>query len=242
MGSVDTINKNCYRNTRISQRQNIHNGHALSSQESLHCVPDDRIVDLSWTGSGVLQGSTGLPYNAFPFPICLTKDFPSSYAVNILPWPVYSPSCSPSSIGEGPHWLPVSRDPPPETIAQLCLVIRDIWDEIPQAKISHLSIHATEMHEAHGLSKPLLTLLHLTVSCTEQNATVNFCLTNDDSWQFADLTLTKQFLLSVSQLLNWPLKLLCVSFFCWVYVGILTICTCYEENILFWIGFKYISV
>ena len=51
------------------------------------------------------------------------------------------------------------------------------------------------MHEAHGLSKPLLTLLHLTVRCTEQNATINFCLANDDPQQIADLTHTKQFLL-----------------------------------------------
>ena len=60
----------------------------------------------SWTGIYVLQCSTGWPYNVFPFSICLTQDFPRSNAVHILPWPAYSPSCNPSSIGDGPHWLP----------------------------------------------------------------------------------------------------------------------------------------
>ena len=33
----------------------------------LHCMPNDRIEAPSWIGSGVLQGSTGLRYKAFPF-------------------------------------------------------------------------------------------------------------------------------------------------------------------------------
>ena len=63
-----------------------------------------------------------------------------------------------------------------------------------------------------GLSQPLLTLLHLTVCYIEQNATINFCLANDDSWQIADLTHTHSFG-QFSQLLNSPSKLMCVSFF-----------------------------
>ena len=72
----------------------------------LHCMPNDCIEDPSWIGSGVLQGSTGLRYNTFPFSICLTQDFPRSNAVHTLPWPAYSASGTLSSIGEALHWLP----------------------------------------------------------------------------------------------------------------------------------------
>ena len=64
------------------------------------------IEAISWIASGVLQGSTRLWYNAFPFSICLTQDFRRSNAVHTLPWPAYSSSGIPSSIGERPHWLP----------------------------------------------------------------------------------------------------------------------------------------
>ena len=57
-------------------------------------------------GSGVLQGSFGLRHNAFCFLIWLTQDFRRSNAANTLPWSAYSPSCTPSSIDEGPQWLP----------------------------------------------------------------------------------------------------------------------------------------
>ena len=70
----------------------------------LHCVPDDRNEVPSWIGSGVLQGSTRLWYNAVPCSICLTQDFPTSNAVHTMPWPTYSPSGTSSSIGEGLHW------------------------------------------------------------------------------------------------------------------------------------------
>ena len=66
-----------------------------------------------------------------------------------------------------------SRDLPPETIVQLCLVIHNVWDDIPQARITHLSPfmprRCLEAHEAHGLSQPFLTSLHLTVRRTERN-------------------------------------------------------------------------
>ena len=107
---------------------------------NLHCVPDDCIEVPSCIGSGVLQGSIGFRYKAFPFSICPTHDFPRSNAVHILPWPAYSPS--------GPHQASErdltachikSRDPPPETMVQLCLVIQKVWDDIPQARITHLN-------------------------------------------------------------------------------------------------------
>ena len=55
----------------------------------LHCVPDNYIKALPWTGSGVLQGSTRWRYNAFPFSISPTQDFPRSHAVHKLTWPAY---------------------------------------------------------------------------------------------------------------------------------------------------------
>ena len=74
-----------------------------------------------------------------------------------------------------------SRDPPPQIMVQLCLVIQKVWEDIPQARNSHLIIfmqrRCRTVHAAHGLSQRLLTLLRLTVCCTEQNAIINFCLT-----------------------------------------------------------------
>ena len=76
-----------------------------------------------------------------------------------------------------------SRDPPQETTVQLCLVIQEVWDDIQQARITHLSPFMPQrcrvVHEAHALSKPLLTLLRLTIRCTEQNATINYCIPNN---------------------------------------------------------------
>ena len=60
----------------------------------------------SWIGSGVMQGSIGRWYNAFPFAICLTQDLPRLNAVHKLLWPAYSPSGTSSSNGEVLHWLP----------------------------------------------------------------------------------------------------------------------------------------
>ena len=60
-----------------------------------------------------------------------------------------------------------------------------VWEDFPQARIillrTFIPLRCTLVHEVHGLSQALLTLLHLTVYCSEQNATRNFCLVNDDS-------------------------------------------------------------
>ena len=78
----------------------------------------------------------------------------------------------------------------------------------PQARITQLSPFMSRrcrvIHEAQGLSQPLLTLLRLTVCCTEQNTTISFCLANDDSRKIADLTHTKQFLRTVSTIIRFP--------------------------------------
>ena len=104
-----------------------------------------------------------------------------------------------------------SRNPPPETMGQLCLVMHEVWDDISQARITHLSPFMSRkcrvMHGAHGLSQPLLTLLHLTVCCTAQNATMNFCLEMDDSRQVCDLTHSKQFLWTVFTIIKYPFEI-----------------------------------
>ena len=70
-GSVETTHKNCCRNTRTTSKY-PHRPCVIISGD-LDCVPDDRIQAPSWIGSGVLQGSTGLWYNAFTLSICLTQ-------------------------------------------------------------------------------------------------------------------------------------------------------------------------
>ena len=168
-------------------------------QGDLRSVPFDHFETPSWIGSGMLQGSTEWRYNAFSFPICPTHDLPSSNAVHILPWSAFSPSYFPSSIGDGPHCLPDKVAW--QNMVQLCLVIQDVWDDIPLARITDL-IPLTPrrckiLHETHDLSQPLFTLLHL----TEKNSATNFCLANNDSRQIADLISIAQFLWAVFTLI-----------------------------------------
>ena len=109
-------------------------------------------------------------------------------------------------------------------MVQLSLVIQEVWDDIPKARITHLSPFMPRrcqvLHAAHSLSQPLLTLLHLTAHCTEQNATINFCLANGDSRQIADLTYTKQFLWAVFKIIKFPVEIDGRSLFCSVYTQI----------------------
>ena len=50
-------------------------------------------------------------------------------------------------------------------------------------------------------------MLHLTVCCTEQNATINFYSANADSRQIAHLTHIKHFLLAVFTIIEFPFKI-----------------------------------
>ena len=141
--------------------------------------------------------------NSFHFSICLTQDFPISNAVHTPPGQHTHRSV--------PHPAPARdltdrqirlRGPPPQTPVQLCLVIQDVWYDIPHARITDLitfmSRRCRVVYEAHDLSQPLLTLLHLTICCTEKNATINIYLATDDSRQIADSTHTKQLVREVS--------------------------------------------
>ena len=181
-------------------------------------MSDEGIEAPSWIGSSVLQGSTELRYNAFPFSICLTQDFRRSNAVHTLAWPAYTPPCTPSSNGDLTDCQSGSPDPFPDTMVQLCLVAQEVWDNIPQARITHLSPSMPRrcrvVHEAHSLSQQLLTLLHLTCCCTKKNATINFYLANDDSRQIADLTHTTQFLCVVFTIIKFPVEIEVRLFVC----------------------------
>ena len=67
----------------------------------------------------------------------------------------------------GLHCVPGDRTTPK------CLVFQEVWNYISQARITHLIPFmpwgCRVLDEEHGLSQPLLTLLHVTVCCTEQN-------------------------------------------------------------------------
>ena len=116
-----------------------------------------------------------------------------------------------------------SLNPPPETMVQLCLVIHEVWDDISQARITHLGPFLPRrcrvVHEAHGMPKPLLTLLHLTACCTEQNASINFCLANDDSRHIADLTHSEHFLWAAFIFVKFPIENDVRFFLCSVFVN-----------------------
>ena len=86
---------NTYRISRDHQQELLQKHHDVITtgypyrpcviiSSDLHFVPNDRIEAPSWIGSGVLQGSTELRYNAFPFSICHTQDFSWSDAVHTL--------------------------------------------------------------------------------------------------------------------------------------------------------------
>ena len=106
-------------------------------------------------------------------------------------------------------------------MVKLCLVTQEVWGDIPLVRINFLNPFLSWTwrvgHEANGLSQPLLILLHLTVWCTGQNAIINFCLVVDNSRQVADLTRTKNVFGQFLQLLNFPLKFMCVSFLFSIY-------------------------
>ena len=135
----------------------------------------------------------------------------SQFAVCTLPWPAYSPALYPHrAMGwDFTDREIMSRDPPPQTtLEQLCLAIQGVWDDTPHARITRLILavpwKCKVVHEAQFLSHPLLTLLHLIVCCTEQNATIKHCLTNDDSQQNADSTHTIKFIQAVYILIKFP--------------------------------------
>ena len=125
----------------------------------LHCVPDDHIWVPFGIGSGVVQGSTGWRYNAFSFSIRLTKDFARSNAVHTTALTsvltaLYGHRASARDLTECQIR---SRDPPPQNMVQLCLVIQEVWDDIPQARISDLIPFMPwrwrVVLKAHGLSQ-----------------------------------------------------------------------------------------
>ena len=159
-----------------------------------HWVSDNRVEVQSWIDCDVLPSSTGLQHNDFPFSICLTQDFPRSNAVHTRPWPSYSSSFNPSSIGEGLHWLPGNVTWP--TSIMPCNP-EGFWRH-PTGK-TYLSqpIHARELQSSAWGTRFVTTIINQAarhvllhrVKCHNK-----FCLANDDPRQFDDWTHTKQFL------------------------------------------------
>ena len=60
------------------------------------------ILNRQWRAAGLHWER----HNPFSSSTCFMQDFRRWNAVHTLPWPAYSPSCTPSSIRDGPHWLP----------------------------------------------------------------------------------------------------------------------------------------
>ena len=70
------------------------------------------------------------------------------------------------------------------------------------------------MHEAHGLSQPLLTLQHLTVCYTELNNTIIFSLANGDSLEIADFNPYQTILGAVFTINEFTVEIGVFFFFC----------------------------
>ena len=139
-----------------------------------------------------------------------------------LPWPVYSVSCTSSGISTGPHWLPDKVTLPTSVNCGVVKPgnLRGLGWHRTGKNYSSDPIHATEVQSsAWGtwIVTIVIDFLHLTVCCTEQNAT----MTLFDKWWFITdcwfnpyQAIFGQF----SQLLNFPLKLMCVSFLFSIYI------------------------
>ena len=68
-----------------------------------------------------------------------------------------------------------SHDLPPQTVVQLCLVIQEVWDDIPQARITQSNACDTRFFTT------VIGLAALNGLSHKANATIHFCLANDDS-------------------------------------------------------------
>ena len=109
-----------------------------------------------------------------------------------------------------------SGSPSPETMVQLCLVIQEVWDGIPHARIPHLSPFMPRrcrvVHEAHVSSPNMIDLAALNSLLHRTKCPNTPLFTNDgspeiDCWFNPYQIISEQF----SQLWNSPLKLMCVS-------------------------------
>ena len=130
-------------------------------------------------------------------------------------WKQWRPSTRTVAETPGCHNTWISTQTMPNhlrrfTLHARWLIIQEVWDDIAQARITHLIPFTPPqrwrvVHQVHGLSQPLLTLLHLMICCTAQNVTINLSLANDDSQQIADLTNTQQFLWPIFKLIHVPI-------------------------------------
>ena len=155
----------------------------------------DRVIQPEAVSYAQSDGLTFQRHNIFSFSNCLTQDFHKDQmqSIHCSSQHTHRPVPHRASARDLTDCQIGSCDPPLQTVVQLSQVIQHVCDDIPLARITHLIPSMPQscrvVHEAHGLSYTLvLTLLHLTVCCMEQNTTINFCLANDDSWQIVDST------------------------------------------------------
>ena len=119
-------------------------------------------------------------------------------------------------ISEGRHWLPYKITLPTSRNHGAVMPGRYGtpgglgWHPIGKNYPSE-PMHASEKpSSAWGttiMSQSLLTLLHLTVRCTEQNATINICSANDHSLQIGNITHTKQYIWVVFTIIKLLVKI-----------------------------------
>ena len=102
-----------------------------------------------------------------------------------------------------------SRDAHPETMVQLCLVMLDVWGDIPQARITHLSPFMSGrcrvVHRGTPFDTAILDLAALYGLLHRANCH-NKLLFNGSRW-VADLTHIKQFLWAVFIIIKFPFEI-----------------------------------
>ena len=155
--------------------------------------------------------------NTFAFSSCLTQHFPRSNSVRTLPWPPHLPSCAPWSIGAGSsdmvtwtnsanHGVVMPGNPE-------CLG----WHSTGK-NYSTDPIHATEMQSSAWGTWFVTIAIDLTAlngrlhraKCHNKLLFSKWWFTTDCWFNPHQTDFFGQF----SHLLNFPLKLMCVSFFC----------------------------
>ena len=136
-----------------------------------------------------------------------------------------------------PHWASARdlaahqikpREPLPQTVVQLDLVFQEVWGDIPQAKMTYLILFMARscrvVHDAYGLSRLFLMLLHLMVCCRQHNTTIKFCLANHDSRHITDSIHAKQCLRTVFTIMKCPVEIDVRFLVCSVYISTWAIC------------------
>ena len=126
-----------------------------------------------------------------------------------------------------------SRYSPPQTVVQLCLVIQELWSDIPHAIITHLIPFMPQYMQGSAWSTWFVTtiidLAALNSLLHRVNTTIQCCFANDYSRQIADSNHTKQFpreVLTLVKFLDWNW---CAFIFCSLCVCV-CVCLCLRTD------------